>query len=306
MKNLAIIIGLTFVFGTTSFSRQQSATSALASLVAAERSFAQTSVRVGIRKSFMTYFADEAIVFRPHPIRYKDAVRDVPPPKNPLGATLSWEPIYADISLAGDLGYTTGPYTLADNTGSGRPAQNGFYFSIWKKQAGGEWKVVFDGGCETPGPYLGSRELQPAPERGKIVTDPTKARDFHLSRVQNGEQIFLETMRKSGTMRSLDAFIDPHVRIYRQGENPIVGSDAIRAYFSVRPYLTSWKPMFVDAASSGDLGYAYGSYELRTGEDTEKETEKGYYIRVWKLVEKNQWKIVHEVTSPLPPQPTKE
>ncbi len=64
--------------------------------------------------------------------------------------TLNWAPIYGDIALTGDLGYTTGPFLLTDNSAEKRPARHGMYFSIWQKQTDGNWKVVLDIGVETP------------------------------------------------------------------------------------------------------------------------------------------------------------
>jgi hypothetical protein len=57
--------------------------------------------------------------------------------------------------------------------------------------------------------------------------------------------------------------------------------------------------MFADVAQSGDLGYTYGSYELKEANAT---SEKGYYARVWKRGANDQWQVVLDTTSPLPPE----
>ncbi len=50
--------------------------------------------------------------------------------------------------LMKDLGYTYGYYTMTfKEDGS---TQHGNYVSIWKKQAGGDWKFVLDTGNEGP------------------------------------------------------------------------------------------------------------------------------------------------------------
>jgi hypothetical protein len=54
--------------------------------------------------------------------------------------------------------------------------------------------------------------------------------------------------------------------------------------------------MFVDVSAAGDLGYTYGRYEL-TFKDA---TEKGYYARLWARDRGGPWKVVLEVTSPVP------
>jgi ketosteroid isomerase-like protein len=60
---------------------------------------------------------------------------------------LTWTPAGADISAAGDLGYTYGTYEFTANGKDGKPVvEHGKYTSIWKKQRDGGWKVVLDMG----------------------------------------------------------------------------------------------------------------------------------------------------------------
>ncbi|HEV2668300.1 MAG TPA: tetratricopeptide repeat protein, partial [Blastocatellia bacterium] len=51
-----------------------------------------------------------------------------------------------------------------------------------------------------------------------------------------------------------------------------------------------------DVSRSGDLGYAYGRYELGGAEP-----QKGYFARVWKRDANGQWRIVMDIVRPLPP-----
>lgn len=62
--------------------------------------------------------------------------------------TLNWKPEKADVSESGDLGYTWGywKFEMPDTTVYGN------YFTVWKKQSDGIWKMELDGGNSTPGP----------------------------------------------------------------------------------------------------------------------------------------------------------
>jgi ketosteroid isomerase-like protein len=55
-------------------------------------------------------------------------------------AVWNWEPKSADVSAAGDLGYTYGTYTRKDKEAL---AEKGNYLRIWKRLAG-NWRVVMD------------------------------------------------------------------------------------------------------------------------------------------------------------------
>ncbi len=59
--------------------------------------------------------------------------------------SLSWKPDYVDVSKSGDLGYTYGKFvlTLTDTTGVTRE-NTGVFHTVWKKQADGSWRFVWD------------------------------------------------------------------------------------------------------------------------------------------------------------------
>lgn len=276
----------------------------LMSLVESERAFANTSVKIGARPSFMIYFADDAVTFRPHPVKYKEAMRDVPPPQNPTEATLEWEPLWADISRSGDLGYTTGPSVWTDHSPAKRPMYYGFYFSFWKKQPTGEWRVVFDVGTETPGPYDGPRVFRSAAKVESKSTMINMSTQEHRSSLLAAEHEFLKLAHQHGTKKAFEEILDKEARMYRQKLQPIVGVNSILSYFSNTPYLSTWEPLEANVAQAGDLGYSYGSYTIKGGSKPGGE-EKGYYLHAWRRNASNRWKLVAEVTSPLPPDAPK-
>jgi ketosteroid isomerase-like protein len=305
MKIKAAAICIVVTLSAPCLAQQPGSNPALVSLVESERAFAATSLKIGARPAFMMYFADDAMVFRPHPVNYKEAMKDVPMPKNPLETSLAWEPIWADVSRNGDLGYTTGPSVWTDHGPAGRPTYYGFYFSFWKKQPGGEWKVVFDVGTELPGPFNGSRTFQsPIVSKQKSEKMMVSAGQIR-SDLKKAEIEFCSAIQSKGFLNSLDDFLDKQARVYRQKVQPIVGSDSVRAYFSLNPYLSAWESINCDAASSGDLGYTYGSYVVQHMPGRPAEHEKGYYLHGWKRDAANRWKLFAEITSPLPPETPK-
>jgi hypothetical protein len=106
---LSVLLAL-MVLVSLGFSQRKSS-QALDALVAAEKAFAATSVEKGIRDSFLMFFADDGINFQPHPTKTREAFLKRPAPATRPPVELNWRPIYADVSRAGDLGYTTGPYS---------------------------------------------------------------------------------------------------------------------------------------------------------------------------------------------------
>src|SRR2546428_10937122 len=81
-------------------------------LVEAERAFAATSVAKGPRAAFLEFLDEDSVLFRPGPEPGKKWIEEHPAPPT----LLPWEPAFADVAQAGDLGYTTGPWEI--RTGS--------------------------------------------------------------------------------------------------------------------------------------------------------------------------------------------
>lgn len=121
-------------------------------LLEVDRAFSALSVEKGMQAAFGTCMADDVIIYRPSadPFRGRAAALPLYPDRTDI--ILEWEPFLADVSSAGDLGYTLGAYTLTVPTpDGGQSVSKGHYVSIWKRQADGSWKFVFDTGHEGPG-----------------------------------------------------------------------------------------------------------------------------------------------------------
>jgi ketosteroid isomerase-like protein len=288
---------------------------ALVSLVEAERAFARTSVERGVRESFLAFFADDGINFQPHPTNTKEAYlkRPAPPVRPPI--TLNWEPIFADVSRAGDLGYTTGPYRLTDQSPEHRPTQHGYYFSIWKRQPDGAWKVAVDVGIRTPAPDEAERALRFQTVRQQLPAKQAGANVNHLDLESEragllaADREFIRAAGSRGALKAFQAHLGAEVRLHRNGIFPLTKRDAISSFLAQKKFMLSGEPLKAEVAQSNDLGYTYGRYELRGEGDAAKQTvaaatEKGYYVRVWKrdgTGGSSRWKIVLDTTHPLPP-----
>lgn len=67
---------------------------------------------------------------------------------SPGPKTLSWKPEQATVSENGDMGFTWG-YWKFERTDT---TQYGTYVTIWKKNKEGKWRMLLDGGNDTPKP----------------------------------------------------------------------------------------------------------------------------------------------------------
>lgn len=103
--------------------------------------FSTMSRQLGMKKAFLQYMDDEAILLRPDhkPVLGADAI-DFISILDDSTYTLTWRPSGAQIASSGDLGFSFGIYTLLlpDTT------LTGTYVNVWKKRSNGEWKIVLN------------------------------------------------------------------------------------------------------------------------------------------------------------------
>lgn len=110
-------------------------------LIDAENEFAATSMEVGPQKAFLTFLADEGVLFRPKPVNGKAYTAE-----NPFPGQLFWRPRWGGIATSGDLGWTTGPWEYTAQAEGKTQHAYGHYLSVWRKNRKGKWEVVIDGG----------------------------------------------------------------------------------------------------------------------------------------------------------------
>lgn len=75
-----------------------------------------------------------------------EAVRAVFAPFFALpGFHCEWEPTRVEVARSGELAYSTGAYTNGYTDSQGRAVvDRGSYVTVWRKDAGGRWRVAFD------------------------------------------------------------------------------------------------------------------------------------------------------------------
>ena len=68
--------------------------------------------------------------------------------------SIKWRPQFVEVLESGDLALSRGPYRIIDKNEQGETRESwGTYNSVWRKNADGEWLIVFDAGSlpdETP------------------------------------------------------------------------------------------------------------------------------------------------------------
>jgi len=258
-------------------------------MVAAERAFAARALIIGWKAAFLEYFADTAVGFDSGTVGLAhDQVSANPDP--PKDHRLIWEPRYGDVAASGEIGYLTGPVrSILPSRDNGRP-RHSTYFSIWKRERDGRFKVVMDVGVNTPSAVPFAAGFTRAASANRFTGDyddttpPLSAADGVLN-----------SALRSGQVAAYRGRLASGARFHRQNILPVVGDRNVMRWLATRPAYRDADSRYAEAARSGDLGYTWGTYAIGP---RQKPTGQGFYVRAWERERNGQWKIAMDILQP--------
>src|SRR5215211_2686440 len=141
-------IPIVLLFFCCSFVAQ--AQTPLQDMVRTEQAFSRMAAETNTRDAFMAFIADDGLLFRPGAVNGKKWMQEHPVPPSGKHPLLAWQPAFAGMSAAGDLGFTTGPWEAKPDVKDEKPSGYGHFVTVWKKQSDGTWKLVVDLGISHP------------------------------------------------------------------------------------------------------------------------------------------------------------
>ena len=257
-------------------------------LIEAEHAFAKVAATKSMKDAFENYLDSTGIILNGNRfVNGLEAYKKVPADTTQL---LLWYPTFVQRNDAGDFGFSTGPYHYyADK--KAKPVASGFFFSIWKKNAKGDFKVLFDGGVNHSKPHgevLGQQQKKAdqalldalsyhgtAPVKTAVTTALT---DFEK-----------EIATKDGVYKWASkscVFLRPNEEMYNSPQS----FSAKHEQYNQHNFSFSEKGNGFSMAK--DMYYQYGNLKLKQTDGTEKTS--GYYMRVWQYQQQG-WAMVADV-----------
>jgi hypothetical protein len=280
------LLPLLVIGAATAVFASQDDPQALPRMVATERAFAAATEQIGVRDGFLTFFADDAVSLDPGATgaaatlsRAKDGLTRLAPAKLPILARLMWEPFTGQISDDGTLGWLTGPYVVLNQL-SKEIDRKGAYFSVWKRQSDGTYRVWLDEGIALPDVWSGASEFRaaPAPDSGTAGAQGESLDDAERAVTAGGD--------------AWAARLAASMRLHREGVMPIEGRESARQW-TVSAWVTvKYTLLRSEHAASGDLGVTLGGYDATTSSGP----QHGTWVRVWHRDVTNRWRIVFETS----------
>jgi hypothetical protein len=283
---------LSLLVGTSLMAQEPDSSSAIFKMREAERNFAKASAAIGRNAAFAEYFAERSFIYAN---RWLTNGQQYSRERKASPVVLKWEPEFMDIASSGDFGVSTGPWEAQEYRPNTAPVATGYFLTVWKKQADGKWKVLLDGGSETPVTKNINHTFS-FPAGADKVADKPLITNSHVTSagLLAVEGQLITQWSKMPVPETYLPFLASDSRIQLRGHLPTTDRDSIRSFLAGLNKTTVWKTEGSDVASSDDLGFTYGI--LLTNADTV--TVKGHYVRIWKKVTGQTWRIMIEMINP--------
>ena len=249
-------------------------------MVAAERAFAAMSPKAGVGAAFRAWIAPDAIMFRPGPVR---AAEHFAKPAGPDTVLLDWAPERGEISASGDLGWTIGPALFRPKANPDQ-ATGTHFFSIWQRNAHGEFRNVLDVGVGH-----GPVPLPERVERNGVRPDapalPAADYAVRLQELLSADRALAARLASDDAKNAWAGVATADALVLRDGALPLTG-EAARDRIAKLP---ATDLASIRLAAAGDLGATAGH-----GGDPAK---PHVYQRAWRF-EDGRWRVVVDLVVP--------
>jgi hypothetical protein len=161
---------------------------------------------------------------------------------------------------------------------------------VWRKNPNGLFQNILDIGIRHPHDP-GSHPLRTSSLHPKAGNDLLPRAESIL----DIEREFLASLSDHGSNAHVQA-LSREARLYRMGKIPMTIPALTRPAVEREGSTIRYRPIQGGMASSGDLGYVYGTASWNSSKEGDDEVQANY-ARIWKQEDGNRWKIVLEVVS---------
>ena len=234
-----------------------------------ERAFERAAIEHGTRAGFLEFLAETSVVLGPQPAPGRAATEAGPAP----GAPLRWRPDLASIAGSGDFGWASGPFLSYRASTAEPPVAAGHYFTLWRREPGGDWRVLLDGGVSYPfDDRLVAQQLE--------VTPRLRSAGGGRSRAADCSAAFGALWQQKGRAAALREFLADDARLLlagaavEDGRATVLRADPLRDAALAK--LRTAKTLSSDG---GDLRVSYGEIDIAARPDAP--ARRYVFVHAW-------------------------
>ncbi len=244
-----------------------------AQIEAAERAFAADGATMGMRGAFLKHMASDAIVFDPNPTNAKALYEARSAQGEPK---LQWWPAWVVAAKSGELGLSTGPWAIEGQRG-------GWFATIWRKDADGVWRWIYDGGSAAEAASLPGPD---APAMVGPVATISSAKAFDDVRTAEAD---LAKAALRGAADAYKAVLSNDARLLGPRATRALAATALAPRLAARPASMSLVLRGGGASRAGDLVWTHGEATWTEG----PKAVAAHYMHVWQR-RPDGWRLIFE------------
>ncbi|HEY2855420.1 MAG TPA: DUF4440 domain-containing protein [Gemmatimonadaceae bacterium] len=213
---------------------------------------------------------------------------------SPDHATYQWRPLGGGVSSDGAGGYSFGVATTAVPNADGAPTvRSDRYLAFWRRGRDGIWRL--SAYAEVGAPSVPANATIPTAEIPPALATARGRRADAVRRVREADSAFALAADLQGTGIAFASYVAPQGVVF-SGSEIVIGTDAVRALYDEQQRAggtLNWRPVYADAADSGDLGFTVGEYVF-TGRGSNGSVVQrfGKYLTIWKRLAGGEWRFV--------------
>lgn len=201
---------------------------------------------------------------------------------------LSWQPNLALVARSRDWGVTVGNMAFQK---MGAIKRHGNYLTVWKKDRKGRWKVHIRAEVENYGKDNNTSLEYLEPDDEWYLKHRSQVRLGQREEVvMQSDQLF-STVLKANNQAAYDEFLEDDVHFFYPWKKEIRGKNNVIDFLKKEKIEITTEPLSVGRAYSGEYAYTSGTATVMGLND---QLTKFNYIRVWKVQEDYQWKVLIE------------
>lgn len=245
-------------------------------IVTAERNFEKTCFEKGIKQGFLANLDSTGIAFTKKGIENAyDFWNSLPE----FQGIYSWAPSFAEVSITGDWGYTTGAVEYRDSLITDPPSAYNQYTTVWHKTPGGEWKYLVDIGIKHYPVKIDSIATE-------VRTKKVPVKNLTVQTMLDIDKSY-NSQLGTESLKTIKKYFSSAFILNIAGHAALTKSDSLYAILGPIAQDLKYTPKEAKLSPAGDLAVVYGKLIYKNSVDN--------YIRIWRH-EITGWKIALEVT----------
>jgi len=206
-------------------------------------------------------------------------------------AQSQWKPAQAGVARSYDMGYTVGPVTTQEATHASA-IRHGVYFSAWRKNAGGAWRMTLGVRAVTPA-AVDFAIFGAAPRPQYHGAPDARAARQKLLRLESAVYTTALSPRASGSAPlSYASLLALDVELFRDGEAPVIGAAAVAADRGASRSRIAWSPVDAHVSQAADMAMTHGTVREYRHDSI---AHSGYYVHLWLRDAAGRWRLAYDI-----------